>query len=178
MIRPAAKAKLIVGLLSGDRDLLAEAARRLGHQLGALDSSSDVHPFVGTSYYEDELGTEVWRQFLSTQELIRIDRLPEIKRLTNDLEFRFCDDLALSHDKRPINLDPGYLTLSKLVLATTKDYSHRLYLGQGIFGEVTLHFESGEWKAWPWTYPDYATKTYHGWLTATRERLKSQLREP
>jgi len=74
-----------------------------------------------------------------------------------------------------VNLDPGYLTLSKLVLATTKDYSHRLYIGGGMYAEVTLHFENGDWRAWPWTYPDFAAGTYHSFFRQVRESYRQEL---
>ncbi|MEW6358916.1 MAG: DUF4416 family protein [Planctomycetota bacterium] len=77
---------------------------------------------------------------------------------------------------RPINLDPGYLTLSKVVLATAKDYSHRLYLGRGIYAEVTLHYQKGEFVAWPWTYPDYKTEGYHAFFRKLREIYLAQLK--
>jgi len=175
-IKPPSKAKLVVGMLSGDEDLLREAARRLSRVLGTIELTSVCWPFEGTDYYRDELGERILRQFVAFDELVSVERLPEIKRLTNELETRLGEDLALPETARPVNLDPGYLTLSKLVLATTKDYSHRLYLGQGIYGEVTLHYESGAWKPWPWTYPDYAAPTYHGWFTQVRGRLKEQIR--
>jgi hypothetical protein len=74
-----------------------------------------------------------------------------------------------------VNIDPGYLTLSKVVLATTKDYSHRLYLRDGIYAEVTLHYEAGAWRPWPWTYRDYASGQYLDFFERVRESLKQQL---
>ena len=174
-IRPPRRAKLFCGLLSGDEDLLREAGRRLTKQFGAIDQTSDVWPFDSTDYYRDEMGDDIKRQFVFFEDLISVDRLPEIKRQTNALEAAFCHDLAVLPETRPVNIDPGYLTLSKLVLATTKDYSHRLYIRDGIYAEVTLHFESGKWRPWSWTYPDYAADTYHGCFQEARERYKQQL---
>lgn len=174
-IRPPKRAKLFCGLLSGDEDLLAEARRRLARQLGDLDLISEVWPFDATDYYADEMGEDIKRQFVCFADLFSVERLPEVKRLTNALELRFCDELVLPHATRPVNIDPGYLTHSKLVLATTKDYSHRLYLGEGMYGEVTLHFEHGDWKPWPWTYPDYAADTYHAFFRQAREAYMRQL---
>jgi hypothetical protein len=111
------------------------------------------------------------------RDLISVGQLADIKRETNALEARLCDDTARPHTLRPVNIDPGYITLSKLVLASTKDYSHRIYVQNGIHAEVTLRFESGGWKPWPWTYPDYAAKTYYAAFTRARERLKAQLSE-
>ncbi len=168
---------LICGVLATDEDLLAEARRRLSAQLGPLELISPVWPFDFTDYYEPEMGTEIKRQFVTFKELMSVDRLPEIKRLTNAMELRFCDDLALPHATRPVNLDPGYLTHAKLVLATTKDASHRLYLGGGIFGEVTLHYKHGSWRNWPWTYIDYAGDTYTGFFEQARQSYNDRLGE-
>ena len=176
-IRPPRKSKLLCGLLSGDEDLLVEARRRLARQFGSVDLVSEVWPFDATDYYADEMGQDIKRQFVFFEELISVERLPEIKRLTNDLELRFCDDLALPHESRAVNIDPGYITLAKLVLATTKDFPHRIYLQRGIYAEVTLYFESGQWRPWPWTYPDYLAQTYHEFFMQAREVYKRQLSE-
>ena len=153
------------------------SGRRLKTLLRPLEIVSEVWPFDATDYYAAEMGQDIKRQLVSFEALVSIERLAEIKRLTNDLEARICDDLALPRTARPVNLDPGYLTTGKLVLATTKDASHRLYLGQGIYAEVTLRFEHGQWRPWPWTYPDYAADTYHQFLEQVRLACKQQLLE-
>ena len=175
VIRPPKRAKLVVGLLTGDIDLLHLAIRRISQSLGDIEFESPLWPFTATDYYRQELGDHVQRQFVFLRELCSVERLPEIKRETNALEQSICEDTAQPANSRPVNIDPGYITLSKLVLASTKDYSHRIYLHQGIYAEVTLRFESGQWKAWPWTYPDYAADTYHAAFTRARESLKSQI---
>jgi hypothetical protein len=174
-IRPPQRAKLFAGLLTGDVDLLALAKRRLKEHFGSIDFESEIRPFDFTDYYEPELGPDIKRQFVFFEELASVERLAEIKRLTNDIEHRICDELGRAHTARPVNIDPGYITLSKLVLATTKDHAHRIYLRRGIYAEVTLHFESGGWRSHPWTYPDYAADTYHSAFTRARNRLKDQL---
>jgi hypothetical protein len=80
-------------------------------------------------------------------------------------------------ESRPLNIDPGYLTEAKLVLASTKDRDHRIYLSQGIFAEVTLHFARGGWQARPWTYPDYQRADYHAFFTTCRDYLRQRYRE-
>ncbi|MHC4091306.1 MAG: DUF4416 family protein, partial [Planctomycetota bacterium] len=174
-VRPPQRAKLFCGLLSSDVDLLAEARRRLATQLGPIDQVSGIWPFDCTDYYRDELGDDIKRQFLVFQELFSVERLQEVKRLTNALEEGLSRDTAMPAGLRPVNIDPGYLTLSKLVLATTKDYAHRLYVGGGIYAEVTLHYERGDWKPRPWTYPDYAADTYRAFFRQAREAYKQQL---
>ena len=175
--RPPKRAKLFCGLLSADEDLLVQTRRRLTAQFGPADLVSDIWPFDCTDYYADEMGDEIKRQFVFFEQLVSVERLSEIKRLTNALELRLCDDLALPHEARPVNIDPGYMTLSKLVLATTKDYSHRIHVQGGIYAEVTLHYEKGQWQPWPWTYPDYAANTYHAVFERAREVYKRQLQE-
>ncbi len=173
-IRPPKQVKLFAGLLSGDRDLVSRAFHLLSKQFGEIDVRSEYWPFEQTDYYSDELGEHVERQFVAFSQLIHPDAIAEIKRQTNDIETRICEDLALPADHRPVNIDPGYVALGKLVLATTKDYSHRIYLRRGIYAETTLRFHDGGWHAWPWTYPDYASKQYQEFFMSVREQLKKQ----
>jgi len=173
--KPARPAKLIVGMLSNDVDLLHRARQLLSRLFGPVDLESDLWPFDVTDYYEPEMGPGLQRQFLSFEALIQPGRLAHIKHTTNDLEARICRECAVPPEFRRVNLDPGYVTLGKLVLATTKDRAHRVYLAEGIYAEVTLRFEKGQWRAWPWTYPDYAADTYHAFLTRVRQRLAEQL---
>ena len=142
---------------------------------GAVDLASPVWPFNASDYYRDELGDSVFRRFLFFEDLIDIERLSDIKTRTNKIERDFCDRMGRLRDRRPVNIDPGYMTLSKLVLATTKDYSHRLYLREGIYAEVTLRYHGGRWQPWPWTYADYAADTYVTFLAEARDCLKQQL---
>ncbi|MBN1489111.1 MAG: DUF4416 family protein [Phycisphaerae bacterium] len=176
-IRPPRKAKLICGLFSNDVDLLRRARQLLARRLGEIDTESELWPFDTTDYYEPEMGPDLQRMFVSFASLIDPGQLAHIKHETNDLEAAICHDMGAPPEFRLVNLDPGYITLSKLVLATTKDYSHRIYIGQGMYAESTLHWQSGAWQAWPWTYPDFAGERYHGFLTQVRERLREQLSE-
>ncbi len=173
-IRPPTPVKLLGGLRSGDRDLISRACQLLSRRFGEIDLKSGYWPFEQTEYYSDELGEHIERQFVSFSQLIHSESIAEIKRQTNDIETRICEDLALPTDRRLVNLDPGYVALSKLVLATTKDYSHRIYLRRGIYAEATLRFHDGGWHVWPWTYPDYASKTYQEFFMTVREQLKKQ----
>ncbi len=169
------KAKLIVGLLVGDQTHFAPTQSRLEQEFGPVDLVSDVWPFDDSCYYEDELGTRPLRCFVAFDNLIDMDRLADIKLATNDLETQISCTLH-GRNKRIVNIDPGYLTLGALVLATTKNRPHRIYLGQGIYAEFTLGFQSGRWQPWQWTYPDFANDRYHRFLTEARERLKEQRR--
>ncbi len=177
-IRPPRLAKLICGLISGDEDLMLRARQLLIRRFGDIDADSETWPFDATDYYEAEMGPDLKKRFVSFRELIDPGRIVHIKHETNDLEAAICRDAGAEPEFRLVNLDPGYVTMSKLVLATTKDYSHRVYLGQGIYAESTLQWQDQRWKPWPWTYPDYASGRYDAFLTQARNRLREQLSEP
>jgi hypothetical protein len=173
-IRAAQPVKLIVGLLGGDVDLLRRARQLLVHEYGAVDLESDFWPFVETDYYRPEMGPGLQRWFLSFERLIRPEALAEIKRQTNEFEAKMAEECLSAERPRPVNLDPGYLNLFKLVLATTKDRDHRIYVGSGIYAEVTLHHRDGAWQTWPWTYPDYRKPEYLAWFERVRGVYRKQ----
>ena len=168
-------AKLVVGMISGFDDAFRLAEAELPTQFGGIDLRSPEFPFDLTDYYEEQMGANLKRRFLSFAGLIDPDRLAEIKLQTNALERK----LGAEHNWtviRPINIDPGYVTSSKLVLATTKDYSHRIYIGRGIYAEVTLSFVSGHFEPSPWTYPDYRTDQYLSWFGEVRAAYSRALK--
>lgn len=171
--RAAKPVKLFVGLLSGDVDLLRRARQLLTRKYGQIDAESDIWPFDQTDYYATEMGPDLQRTFVSIADLIRPDSLAEIKRETVGLEAQIADE-TLSVVPRPVNIDPGILDLSKVVLATTKDANHRIYLGSGIYAESTLQYVSGQWQPWPWTYPDYADPRTLAYFTNVRETYRTQ----
>ena len=151
-IKKPLPAKLIASIFTASEELLEEAKVRLSQEFGPIDYESELLPFDHTAYYAAEFGENLKRRFVSFEELVHPGELAEIKLLTNALEMEWVVE-----GKRRINIDPGYGSYSKLVLATTKNHAHRIYLGQGIYAEVTLHFRDGTFRAWPWTYPDYAS---------------------
>ncbi len=169
--------KLICGLLGGDVDLLKRARQLLIRRFGPVDLETDVWAFDETDYYEEEMGPGLKRVFLSFAQPSHPDALPGFKHETNAIEEKLAEQCAALEIPRPVNLDPGYVDLGKLVLATTKDRSHRIYIGQQMYAEVTLHFRNGRWRAWPWTYPDYRRAEYHEFFERVRERLRAQRRE-
>lgn len=175
--RTARPVKLFIGLLSGDEDLFMRSRQLLMRLFGPTDQVSDIWPFNQTEYYTSEMGPDLKRQFFGFERLIQPSRLAEIKRETNAIEERIADDCALPDIPRPVNLDPGYLDLGKLVLATTKDRAHRIYVGSGIYAEVTLQYTRGAWQPWSWTYPDYCRPEYHEFFARLRECLRQQQRD-
>ena len=154
-IKPPEPVKLIVAMLAREEAALDQAAARLAAVHGPVDYASPLLPFTISSYYAAEMGPDLRRQFIAFARLIPPDALPAIKLETIALEADFAVD-----GRRTVNLDPGYLCAGKLVLATTKNQQHRLYLGQGIYGEVALRYRAGAWQPWEWTYPDYRSPEY------------------
>lgn len=173
-IRQFNPVKLFIGVLVSHKKLLPDVEERLESAYGTIDHRSEVIPFDFTDYYEAEMGDVIDRVFFSFERFIEADQLPEIKRQTNQLEA----DLApmLTAVKRPVNLDPGYLELAKVVLASTKNFYHRIYLGAGIFAEVTMHFKNNTYQFFPWTYPDYQSRDYQEFFLRLRQIYRSQLR--
>ncbi|PYS40200.1 MAG: DUF4416 domain-containing protein [Acidobacteria bacterium] len=177
-IRQFTPVKLFIGVLVSNNKFIPQVQERLAAAYGGIDHRSDVIPFDFTNYYEAEMGDLIDRVFFSFERLIEADQLPEIKRQTNQLE----DELAplLRNPrltvKRPVNLDPGYIEQAKVVLASTKNFYHRIYLGGGIFGEVTMHFKNNTYQFFPWTYPDYQSKDYQDFFLRMRQIFRSQLR--
>ena len=167
--------KLIIGILTADDNALSRAAGALENEFGAMDLKSDVWPFTQTEYYKDQTGEHILRQFVSIDELIDPGRLADIKHRTNELEKQLAEQ-SISDLPRPVNLDPGIIEPSKLILATTKNYSHRIYIGNKMYAEVTLMYDKGHWKHFDYTYPDYRQKIYHDFFSKVRGRLVEQLR--
>jgi hypothetical protein len=163
--------KLIASLLSGNLALLVEAKAELGRVFGPTDFESRLLRFDHTDYYTPEFGPDLQRQIVTFAQLLAPSDLPAIKRQTNDMEWSMARG-----ERRQVNIDPGYLSLGKMVLASTKDHAHRLYLGEGIYGEVTLTYQRGRFRPWPWTYPDYASELYCAMFSEIREAYKAQLR--
>lgn len=169
--REPVQVKLIASLLAGDSALLQEVKGVLAKDFGPLDFESELLPFDHTDYYTPEFGPGLQRQIVTFERLVDPGDLPAIKCRTNDLEGSLAQD-----GKRRVNIDPGYVSLGKMVLASTKDHAHRLYLGQGIYGEGTLTYQQGRFRPWLWTYPDYASDSYCALFEQIRARYKAQLR--
>jgi len=147
-------ALLFIGTLYSDAAIFKRSKEILGKNFGDVLLESPSTAWEYSSYYKDELGWPLFRQFIFFRNLIDPGILSDTKLKANDIE-----DALSSEGKRCINLDPGYLTLSKIVLASTKNYAHRIYLGKGIYGEVSLLFKDGVYNSYLYTYRDYQDKT-------------------
>lgn len=165
----------LLAIFSRHDEALDWATRQAEAAWGPVALASPRFVFDQTEYYQASMGTDLHKQLLAFERLMDPGELPAAKLQTNTWEEQFADQRNLP-EARPVNLDPGYVTEAKLVLASTKDRDHRLYLSQGIFAEVTLHYHGGSWKTRPWTYPDYATAGYHEFLDRCRARLRDHYR--
>ena len=168
--------KLIVGILASDERCLGTAKETVLAALGPADLVSDVWPFEQTDYYAEELGPRVLRQFVSMERLIHPGDLAGIKHRTNAIEQQLAATLGMPFP-RPVNLDPGVIEPSKLILASTKNFAHRIYIGRNMYAEVTLVFDKGQWRVLPYTYPDYQRPEYFEFFSTVRSRLVQQLRQ-
>ena len=167
--------KLIIGILAADRQCLHAAIEAIETKFRKVDLVSDVWPFDKTNYYKDETGKHILRQFFSIERLIHPGKLAKIKHRTNKLEQKLAAKSALPLP-RPVNLDPGIIEPSKLILATTKNYSHRIYIGKKMYAEVTLIFDKGSWRPFDHTYPDYRQQCNFDFFDKVRKRLLEQLK--
>lgn len=174
--------KLFIGILASDISLFRIAEKKLSSVFGTIDlkTADEGIPFTFTDYYTTEMGTNLKRFFLSFEKLIKPDEISGIKIRANELEETVTQKVK-SPVSRPINLDPGYLTTGKVILATTKDYAHRIYVKDGIYAEVTLQYRSGQestkgFQPMPWTYPDYRTKEYLDFFARMRKIYLNQTR--
>jgi len=164
---------LVVAAFSPRAEALDWASTRLIQRYGPLLRESEPFEFTETRYYEREMGPGIRLKLLAFQRLIRADQIAAIKLATNELEWAYTRERRRAAGEveragRLLNLDPGYLAAGKFVLATTKDRSHRIYLRDGIFAEVTLYFQAGEFHPWPWTYPNYRRSDYREFLKQVR----------
>lgn len=164
-------AKAVIGLFMKEKSLLEPAAAELIQHFGPADMVSAWLPFDYTDYYEPETGSPLFRRLFAFNKLIQQDFLPEMKLMTNALELKFAEK-----GKRRVNMDPGYMLQERFVLATGKNYSHRIYIGKGIYADLTLIYTKGSFQTLPWTYPDYADQKMLSFLGQVRNRYISDLK--
>jgi len=168
---PPKPAKLIIGMFTADRPLVAEAAGRLIERLGEIDMVSPWFDFNYTAYYEKEMGRPLMRRLLVFKRLIDQQDLADIKWLCLKLEDTFS-----AQGNRRINIDPGYLLAERFVLASGKNFTHRVYIGRRIYADLTLTFTRNDFHCLPWTYPDYASRGMRDYLLQVRDKYLFDLK--
>jgi len=168
--QPPKPAKLVIGLLMNDKRLLPDVARDLEQAYGAIDLVGPWMEFKFTDYYAPEMGKPIHRRMLVFKELVAQLDLARIKMHTNALELNYARKA-----RRCVNIDPGYLLYERFVLATGKNFSHRIYIGQGIYADLTLIYQKGDFQKLPWTYPDYAENRMRLFLSQVRQKYAADL---
>jgi len=176
VIHPPDLAALIIAASTRYDEALSWARERAAANFGPIALVSPAFDFTETDYYTPTMGTNLKKQFLAFEKPIDPAELASIKSTTNEWELEYAA-LGQHAEPRPLNLDPGYITPAKLVLASTKDHAHRIYLGHGIYAELTLSFRFGRWQPFDWTYPDYRREDFQQFFTASRNRLLQQQRK-
>ena len=166
------QAKLFLAVMYTDETVMQSAIDACVKKFGAVDfefGPLEVSDY--TDYYNKEMGAGILKRYMTFKKLIRREEISNIKRCTNDIEKGL-----IINEKRTVNLDPGYMTNDKLILATTKDFYHRIYLDSGIYAEVTLHYRKGKYRFFSWTYPDYKEKELQRFLMKARGMLVKEIR--
>lgn len=166
-VQPAEDVKLFAGILFDEEQRYQKVKLLLAEKFGEIDWESPVFDFTFTKYYAPEMGEHLKKQFISFKRLIRPEDLIDIKLFTNDIEQQFA-----INGKRNINIDPGYLTNGNIVLATTKNFCQRIYLGKGIYGDVHLLYMHNKFHALDWTYPDYKQDLAMDFFINIREKYR------
>jgi hypothetical protein len=169
--RPAEAVKLIMSIIYADGNLLKTPLEVLSDHYGDIDFISGQMLFHYTDYYAKEMSSCLIRRFIFFDTLIPPESLPDVKIFTNDIEARFS-----VNGNRRINIDPGYISKAHLILATGKGYTHRPYLRDGIYADLTLIYRDKSFQTLPWTYPDYAEKAIIEMFNKTRTKYLMQLK--
>jgi len=169
--QPPQPAKLVIGVFMKNKSLLAPIAEELSGCFGAADMMSRWLPFDYTSYYEAEMGSPLFRRVLTFKTLIEQEQLPQIKLATNAIEQKYSAD-----NRREVNIDPGYMLHERFVLATGKNYTHRIYIGHRVYADLTLIYQKGDFRTLPWTYPDYADERMLVFLRQVRSKYTMDIK--
>jgi len=168
----AVDVKLFTAVTFNNKEVFEKIKSILGEKFGNIDTLSAIYDFSYTQYYAREMGVDLKKQFLGFEKLIRPESLPDIKLMTNEIEGQFSQE-----NRRQVNVDPGYLTAAKVVLATTKNFDHRIYLGNGIYGDVHLRYRGNKFIMNEWTYPDYRDMIVIDFFARLRKRYMKEYRK-
>jgi hypothetical protein len=171
---PFALVKLVCGIIYASKDVLDRSILYLTESFGPIDHVSTVVDFKFTDYYLKQMGEGLKRKFVSFTQTVLPEKLSEIKIRTNEMEKEI--KMEFGSDQRMVNIDPGYMTASALIMATAKDFSHRIALQKGIYAHLELLFGKNEVKILNWTYPDFRTEEYQRFFLEVRKIYLEQLR--
>lgn len=166
-----APVKLLVAAFWNDQKAWQQALTRMTELWGDTDRTGAIRNFIASRYYESEMGPNLTRQLHSFEQLVPTDEIADLKLQTNRIEKDLC-----CNKKRTVNLDIGYMDLHKLVLASTKEGPHKIYIGRGVWADLILLYSKKRFHALPWTFPDFASCTYDEFLLKVRQQYKKQLR--
>jgi hypothetical protein len=169
--RPPKPAKLVIGLFLHEKPLGTPVVENLMEKFGDVDIVSAWMPFDQTTYYEPEMGAPLYRRMMAFETLIHQSELAQVKLFTNEIEKQYADN-----GKRVVNIDPGYMLLERFVLATGKNFAHRIYIGKRIYADLTLVFRKGRFEALPWSFPDYAGDRIQTFLMRVRDKYAKDLK--
>lgn len=163
--------KFICGFIYSSEATYLKVRKIFERKFAKIDLESPCFDFTFTHYYEREMGSPLYRRFVSFEKLRDAAEFVSIKLFCIKIEKKFANGM-----NRTINIDPGYINDAKLVLTTTKDYSHRIYVGEGIFEEVTLYYKDSGFKDFETTYPDYKTPEYKKIFLSVRDKYREQIK--
>ncbi len=165
VLQPPRPAKLVIGVFMKQKTLFDRIAGLLTREFGSADIISCWFPFNYTDYYTNEMGNPLFRRMIAFQRCIEQGQLPDIKWTANAIEEDFQVD-----GKRTVNIDSGYLLRERFVLATGKNYAHRIYIGKSVYADLTLIYSAGGYQPLPWTYPDYLAADMQAFLLRARNK--------
>ncbi len=170
-------ALMICGLLFSSRDVFSRAVNRLEARFGPVCIVSPEWNFTHTDYYSQEMGPDLIRVFLVFDRMVPQDCLVDAKLGCRAIEEEFMGETARGTPGRRVNIDPGLLTPERLVLATGKNFTHRIYLGSGVFAEITLMASRSGFKTLEWTFPDYASPDILEFWNGMRRKYLADLKK-
>jgi len=158
-------AKLVIGTFTAEPQIIESLVAEFSSRFGPIDLISPWMRFNFTTYYESEMGSQLLRRMFAFQRLIAQDELSAIKLATNQIEHHYSQK-----GRRRANIDPGYVLHERFVLASGKNFSHRVYIGSGIYADLTLIYRKGSFQKLPWTYPDYHDDVMLMFLKQARDK--------
>ena len=164
-------AKALIGVLFQKDEIYQQFLRHFETIEVEIELESEIYKFDSTDYYQEEMGSGLYRIFLSLKGLYPVEQSVSLKNETNSWENEWKEA-----GNRTLNFDPGYLDLHKVVLLSGKEGPQKIYLGGGIWADLNLIRKAGRFEALPWTFPDLRESRYHSFFERVRENLKLDLK--